>query len=102
MFYQCLSWSNSRADSPYLPEEKLRTMLDCGQLYRGELRVNRKFPQLAFVSAGLGRDIVILGKSARNRALNGDTVAVCAKYLFRSRISFELKPSATYTDIDCP
>jgi len=76
MFYQCLSWSNSRADSPYLPEEKLRTMLDCGQLYRGELRVNRKFPQLAFVSAGLGRDIVILGKSARNRALNGDTVAV--------------------------
>ena len=65
--------------TPYLPQASLPALLNDGQLVAGILRVNKKNRSDAYVSTQdglLDADIFICGSKDRNRALEGDLVAV--------------------------
>ncbi|KAI4240560.1 MAG: hypothetical protein L6R40_005048 [Gallowayella cf. fulva] len=63
--------------TPYLPQASLPALLSDGQLVSGILRVNKKNRSDAYVtSTDLDADIFICGSKDRNRALEGDHVAV--------------------------
>lgn len=65
--------------TPYLPQATLPALLGEGQLVSGVLRVNKKNRSDAYVSTQdglLDADIFICGSKDRNRALEGDLVAV--------------------------
>ncbi|KAI2643138.1 hypothetical protein GGS21DRAFT_494 [Xylaria nigripes] len=65
--------------SPYLPQASLPALLGNGQLVSGILRVNKKNRSDAYVTTPdgvLDADIFICGSKDRNRALEGDLVAV--------------------------
>ena len=63
--------------TPYLPQANLPALLADGQLVAGILRVNKKNRSDAYVTASdLDADIFICGSKDRNRALEGDFVAV--------------------------
>ena len=63
--------------TPYLPQATLPALLGDGQLVAGILRVNKKNRSDAYVTTSdLDADIFICGSKDRNRALEGDLVAV--------------------------
>ena len=63
--------------APYLPQGQLPGLLQEGKLVSGFLRVNKKNRSDAYVSTDLlESDIFICGSKDRNRALEGDFVAV--------------------------
>jgi protein SSD1 len=63
--------------TPYLPQATLPALLNDGQLVAGILRVNKKNRSDAYVTTtDLDADIFICGSKDRNRALEGDLVAV--------------------------
>lgn len=65
--------------TPYLPQASLPALLANGQLVAGILRVNKKNRSDAYVTTQdglLDADIFICGSKDRNRALEGDLVAV--------------------------
>lgn len=63
--------------TPYLPQANLPALLTNGQLVAGILRVNKKNRSDAYVTTpDLDADIFICGSKDRNRALEGDFVAV--------------------------
>ncbi|KAI9894293.1 MAG: hypothetical protein M1814_004147 [Vezdaea aestivalis] len=65
--------------TPYLPQASLPALLSDGQLVAGILRVNKKNRSDAYVTTQdgtLDADIFICGSKDRNRALEGDLVAV--------------------------
>ncbi|KAH8697371.1 putative cell wall biogenesis protein phosphatase Ssd1 [Talaromyces proteolyticus] len=63
--------------TPYLPQANLPALLSNGQLVSGILRVNKKNRSDAYVTcADLDADIFICGSKDRNRALEGDFVAI--------------------------
>lgn len=65
--------------TPYLPQASLPALLGQGALVCGTLRVNKKNRSDAYVTATnelLDADIFICGSKDRNRALEGDLVAV--------------------------
>ena len=63
--------------TPYLPQASLPALLNDGQLVAGILRVNKKNRSDAYVTTNdLDADIFICGSKDRNRALEGDLVAV--------------------------
>ena len=63
--------------TPYLPQANLPALLSNGQLVAGVLRVNKKNRSDAYVTCpDLDADIFICGSKDRNRALEGDYVAV--------------------------
>lgn len=65
--------------TPYLPQASLPALLGEGQLVSGVLRVNKKNRSDAYVSTQdglLDADIFICGSKDRNRALEGDLVAI--------------------------
>ncbi|KAI0897718.1 RNB-domain-containing protein [Annulohypoxylon nitens] len=65
--------------TPYLPQATLPALLGDGQLVSGILRVNKKNRSDAYVATSdglLDADIFICGSKDRNRALEGDLVAV--------------------------
>lgn len=63
--------------TPYLPQATLPALLGDGQLVAGVLRVNKKNRSDAYVTTtDLNADIFICGSKDRNRALEGDLVAV--------------------------
>ena len=63
--------------TPYLPQANVPALLSEGHLVTGTLRVNKKNRSDAYVTtADLDADIFICGSKDRNRALEGDLVAV--------------------------
>jgi protein SSD1 len=64
--------------APYLPQSALPELINEGKLVTGILRVNKKNRSDAYVSTDglLDADIFICGSKDRNRALEGDLVAV--------------------------
>ncbi len=64
--------------APYLPQASLPDLIKEGKLVTGILRVNKKNRSDAYVSTDglLDSDIFICGSKDRNRALEGDLVAV--------------------------
>ncbi|OLL21810.1 Virulence protein SSD1 [Neolecta irregularis DAH-3] len=63
--------------APYLPQNTLPQLINEGKLVAGFLRVNKKNRSDAYVSTDvLESDIFICGSKDRNRALEGDLVAV--------------------------
>lgn len=64
--------------APYLPQSSLPELINDGRLVTGVLRVNKKNRSDAYVSTDglLDADIFICGSKDRNRALEGDLVAV--------------------------
>ena len=63
--------------TPYLPQANLPALLNDGQLVAGILRVNKKNRSDAYVTTSdLDADIFICGSKDRNRALEGDLVAI--------------------------
>lgn len=63
--------------TPYLPQAQLPALLSDGQLVAGTLRVNKKNRSDAYVTTtDLDADIFICGSKDRNRALEGDLVAI--------------------------
>ncbi|KAL7422501.1 Translational repressor [Cryptotrichosporon argae] len=63
--------------APYLPQASLPPLLNAGKLVVGILRVNKKNRSDAYVATDvLDADIYICGSKDRNRALEGDVVAV--------------------------
>lgn len=64
--------------APYLPQASLPGLLAEGRLVSGVLRVNKKNRSDAYVSTDglLDADIFICGSKDRNRALEGDLVAI--------------------------
>ncbi|KAL4924410.1 mRNA-binding translational repressor SSD1 [Aspergillus undulatus] len=63
--------------TPYLPQANLPALLSNGQLVSGILRVNKKNRSDAYVTCpDLDADIFICGSKDRNRALEGDYVAI--------------------------
>ena len=63
--------------TPYLPQSNLPALLSDDQLVAGILRVNKKNRSDAYVTASdLDADIFICGSKDRNRALEGDYVAI--------------------------
>lgn len=64
--------------APYLPQSSLPELISEGKLVTGTLRVNKKNRSDAYVSTDglLDADIFICGSKDRNRALEGDFVAV--------------------------
>lgn len=72
--------SNGRKSlfAPYLPQSSLPDLIEDGRLVTGILRVNKKNRSDAYVSTDglLDADIFICGSKDRNRALEGDLVAV--------------------------
>lgn len=72
--------SNGRKSlfAPYLPQASLPNLIEEGRLVTGTLRVNKKNRSDAYVSTDglLDADIFICGSKDRNRALEGDLVAI--------------------------
>lgn len=72
--------SNGRKSlfAPYLPQSSLPELINDGRLVTGTLRVNKKNRSDAYVSTYglLDADIFICGSKDRNRALEGDLVAI--------------------------
>lgn len=72
--------SNGRKSlfAPYLPQANIHQLIEEGKLVAGILRVNKKNRSDAWVSTNgvLDADIFICGSKDRNRALEGDLVAV--------------------------
>ena len=72
--------SNGRKSlfAPYLPQANIPQLIEEGRLVAGVLRVNKKNRSDAWVSTDgvLDADIFICGSKDRNRALEGDLVAV--------------------------
>lgn len=63
--------------APYLPQASIPPLLAAGQLVVGTLRVNKRNRSDAYVASdALDADIFICGSKDRNRALEGDVVAV--------------------------
>jgi protein SSD1 len=63
--------------APYLPQGSLPALLAAGKLVVGVLRVNKRNRSDAYVATDvLDADIYICGSKDRNRALEGDIVAV--------------------------
>ncbi|CAL9729716.1 protein Ssd1p [Monosporozyma unispora] len=64
--------------APYLPQANIPQLIEEGRLVAGILRVNKKNRSDAWVSTdgALDADIYICGSKDRNRALEGDLVAV--------------------------
>ncbi|KAJ1981769.1 hypothetical protein H4R35_000597, partial [Dimargaris xerosporica] len=63
--------------APYLLEDALRKGLASGKYFEGEIRINRKDPDDAYVTCcALDQDVFIFGKDRRNRAFDGDRVVV--------------------------
>lgn len=64
--------------APYLPQNSLPELINEGRLVTGTLRVNKKNRSDAYVATDglLDADIFICGSKDRNRALEGDLVAV--------------------------
>ena len=64
--------------APYLPQANIPQLIEEGKLVAGILRVNKKNRSDAWVSTdgSLDADIYICGSKDRNRALEGDLVAV--------------------------
>ncbi|KAG8533471.1 uncharacterized protein KY384_002254 [Bacidia gigantensis] len=63
--------------TPYLPHANLPALLNNAQLVQGILRVNKKNRSDAYVTTDdLDADIFICGSKDRNRALEGDLVAI--------------------------
>lgn len=63
--------------APYLPQASIPPLLAAGQLVVGTLRVNKRNRSDAYVASdALDADIYICGSKDRNRALEGDVVAV--------------------------
>jgi protein SSD1 len=63
--------------APYLPQASLPPLLSAGKLVVGVLRVNKRNRSDAYVATDvLEADIYICGSKDRNRALEGDIVAV--------------------------
>lgn len=64
--------------APYLPQANIPELIQDGRLVAGILRVNKKNRSDAWVSTdgALDADIYICGSKDRNRALEGDLVAV--------------------------
>ena len=63
--------------APYLPQASLPPLLQAGKLVVGFLRVNKKNRSDAYVATDvLDADIYICGSKDRNRALEGDIVAI--------------------------
>lgn len=64
--------------APYLPQSSLPDLINEGRLVTGILRVNKKNRSDAYISTDglLDADIFICGSKDRNRALEGDLVAV--------------------------
>lgn len=64
--------------APYLPQSSIPELIADGRLVIGTLRVNKKNRSDAYVSTDglLDADIFICGSKDRNRALEGDVVAV--------------------------
>lgn len=64
--------------APYLPQNSLPDLINEGKLVTGILRVNKKNRSDAYVATDglLDADIFICGSKDRNRALEGDLVAV--------------------------
>lgn len=63
--------------APYLPQVSLPPLLQAGKLVVGILRVNKKNRSDAYVATDvLEADIYICGSKDRNRALEGDIVAI--------------------------
>ena len=63
--------------TPYLPQASLPALLSDGALVSGVLRVNKKNRSDAYVTCDeLDADIFICGSKDRNRALEGDFVAI--------------------------
>lgn len=63
--------------APYLPQASLPPLLAAGKLVVGILRVNKRNRSDAYVATEvLDADIYICGSKDRNRALEGDIVAV--------------------------
>ena len=61
----------------FWPVEKVSAGLKRGELVKGVLRINPRNYEIAWVTVpGLGRDVLIEGMLRRNRALNGDVVAL--------------------------
>ena len=61
----------------YWSKEKVSAALKRGEIHKGSLRISSKNYEMAWVSLrGLKRDIAILGMVPRNRALDGDVVAL--------------------------
>lgn len=69
--------SKKQVFEPYLPFEEVSHGLKRGELIQGQIRINPKRYNEAYISCpDDGRDIFIDGIAARNRALNRDIVAV--------------------------
>uniref|UniRef100_A0A1D1YDW5 DIS3-like exonuclease 2 n=1 Tax=Anthurium amnicola TaxID=1678845 RepID=A0A1D1YDW5_9ARAE len=63
--------------APYLPQVSLPPLLKSGELVSGVLRINKRNRSDAYVTTeSLDADIYICGSKDRNRALEGDVVAV--------------------------
>ncbi|KAK4051726.1 Translational repressor [Microbotryomycetes sp. JL221] len=63
--------------APYLPQASIPPLLNAGKLVIGVLRVNKRNRSDAYVATDvLESDIYICGSKDRNRALEGDVVAV--------------------------
>nr|XP_026694724.1 DIS3-like exonuclease 2 [Ciona intestinalis] len=63
----------------HLPHSELEAGITTGELIKGTLRVNAKKFSHAFIADKEGHDILMDGFKDRNRALNGDVVAVRIK-----------------------
>ena len=81
-FQMALQQQNSQPQrkslfAPYLPQASLPPLLAAGKLVVGILRVNKRNRSDAYVATEvLDADIYICGSKDRNRALEGDIVAV--------------------------
>lgn len=63
--------------APYLPAASIPPLLQTGKLVIGVLRVNKRNRSDAYVATDvLDADVFICGSKDRNRALEGDVVAV--------------------------
>ncbi|KAI9272989.1 hypothetical protein BDA99DRAFT_432796, partial [Phascolomyces articulosus] len=63
--------------SPYMSPETIAKEVEEGKLIRGNLRINKRNRSDAYVTSdSLDHDIFIFGQRDRNRALEGDVVAV--------------------------
>ena len=64
--------------SDHLPIEQVEELLKSGDLVKGKLRVPKSKYDQAYVTdpADSKQDFLIQGRSAMNRALTGDTVAI--------------------------
>jgi hypothetical protein len=62
---------------PYMPEREVTRLLASKQLYKGTIRINRRNRNDAYVTSDdLDYDVYIHGLFNRNRALEGDIVAI--------------------------